>query len=58
MPYSQLLPYLVHNGMVTHRALKPMTAPFLAWYDANAKCEFHMGAEGHSTDNCIAFKHK
>ncbi|KAK2409788.1 hypothetical protein QL285_045192 [Trifolium repens] len=28
VPYSQLLPYLVHNRMVTPRALKPMTAPF------------------------------
>ncbi|CAJ2640305.1 unnamed protein product [Trifolium pratense] len=57
MSYGQLIPYLVHNGMVTPRALKPMTPPFPAWYDDKAKCEFHMGAEGHSIDNCIAFKH-
>ncbi|CAJ2651463.1 unnamed protein product [Trifolium pratense] len=57
MSYGQLLPYLVHNGMVIPRALKPMTPPFPAWYDDKAKCEFHMGAEGHSIDNCIAFKH-
>ncbi|KAK2389663.1 hypothetical protein QL285_063239 [Trifolium repens] len=58
VPYSQLLPYLVHNGMVTPRALKPMTAPFPIWYNPEAKCEFHEGAEGHTLDNCIAFKHK
>ncbi|MCI35603.1 hypothetical protein A2U01_0056824, partial [Trifolium medium] len=29
IPYSQLLPYLVHNGMLTPIALRPMTAPFL-----------------------------
>ncbi|XP_045802357.1 uncharacterized protein LOC123895936 [Trifolium pratense] len=57
MSYGQLIPYLVHNGMVIPRALKPMTPPFPAWYDDKAKCEFHMGAEGHSIDNCIAFKH-
>ncbi|CAJ2662210.1 unnamed protein product [Trifolium pratense] len=57
MSYGQLLPYLVHNGMVTPRALKPMTPPFPAWYDDKASCEFHMGVEGHSIDNCIAFKH-
>ena len=58
VPYSQLLPYLVHNRMVTPRALKPMTAPFPAWYNSEAKCEFHEGAEGHTVDDCIAFKYK
>ncbi|KAK2430146.1 hypothetical protein QL285_028517 [Trifolium repens] len=58
VPYSQLLPYLVHNRMVTPRALKPMTAPFPAWYNSKAKCEFHEGAEGHTVDDCIAFKYK
>ncbi|KAK2368922.1 hypothetical protein QL285_082084 [Trifolium repens] len=58
IPYSQLFPHLVHNRMVIPRALKPMTAPFPAWYDLNAKCEFHSGAEGHSIDNCRAFKHE
>ncbi|CAJ2641773.1 hypothetical protein L195_g037949 [Trifolium pratense] len=57
MSYGQLLPYLVDDGMVTPRALKPMTPPFPAWYDDKARCEFHMGAEGHSIDNCRAFKH-
>ncbi|MCI47052.1 hypothetical protein A2U01_0068293, partial [Trifolium medium] len=42
----------------TLKALKPMTAPFSAWYDTKAKCEFHAGTEGHSTDNCKAFKKK
>ncbi|KAK2364783.1 hypothetical protein QL285_089617 [Trifolium repens] len=56
--YSQLLPYLVHNGMVTPEALRPRTAPFPVWYDTNAKCAYHADAEGHSTDNCRAFKNK
>ncbi|KAK2396956.1 hypothetical protein QL285_058583 [Trifolium repens] len=55
---SQLLSYLVHNGMITPRALKPMIAPFPNWYDPKAKCEFHLGAEGHTVDDCIAFKYK
>ncbi|WJX83213.1 hypothetical protein P8452_65889 [Trifolium repens] len=37
IPYSQLFPHLVHNRMVIPRALKPMTAPFPAWYDLKAK---------------------
>ncbi|KAK2400686.1 hypothetical protein QL285_050362 [Trifolium repens] len=58
VPYSRLLPYLVHNRMVTPRALKPMTAPFPTWYNSEAKCEFHEGAEGHTVDDCLAFKYK
>ncbi|KAK2418987.1 hypothetical protein QL285_041133 [Trifolium repens] len=58
IPYSQLLPFLVHNGMVTPRALRPMTVPFPVWYDTKAKCAYHSGAEGHTIDNCRAFKHK
>ncbi|CAJ2651347.1 unnamed protein product [Trifolium pratense] len=58
VPYSQLFPYLVHTGMVTPRALKPMTPPFPAWYDVKAKCEFHAGTKGHSTDKCREFKKK
>ncbi|KAK2422897.1 hypothetical protein QL285_033390 [Trifolium repens] len=58
MPCSQLLSYLVHNGIITPRALKPMIALFPNWYDPKAKCEFHLGAEGHTIDNCRAFNHK
>jgi hypothetical protein len=58
IPYSQLLPYLVHSGMVTTRALRPLTAPFPVWYDTKAKCEYHAGTEGHSIDGCRDFKNK
>ncbi|KAK2436377.1 hypothetical protein QL285_021375 [Trifolium repens] len=58
MPCCRLLSYLVHNGMVIPRALKPMIAPFPAWYDPKAKCEFLLGAEGHTIDKCKAFKYK
>ncbi|MCI77532.1 gag-protease polyprotein, partial [Trifolium medium] len=46
MTYSQLLPYLVHNGMLTPTTLRPMTVPFPAWYNPKAKCEYHAGSEG------------
>ncbi|KAK2410366.1 hypothetical protein QL285_045732 [Trifolium repens] len=58
IPYGQLFPHLVHNGMVTPEALRPRTAPFPVWYDTKAKCAYHADAEGHSTDNCRAFKNK
>ncbi|KAK2436037.1 hypothetical protein QL285_021053 [Trifolium repens] len=56
--YSQLLPFLAHNGMVIPRALRPMTAPFPVWYDTKAKCEYHAGTEGNSIDGCRDFKKK
>ncbi|KAK2443820.1 hypothetical protein QL285_014893 [Trifolium repens] len=56
--YSQLLPFLVHSGMVIPRALRPMTAPFPVWYNTKAKCEYHAGTEGHSIDGCRDFKKK
>ncbi|KAK2452450.1 hypothetical protein QL285_000244 [Trifolium repens] len=56
--YSQLLPYLMHNGMVTPIASLPRNPPFPAWYDPKAKCAYHADAEGHSTENCRVFKNK
>jgi hypothetical protein len=58
MSYSQLLPYLIHSGKVTPKQLRPLLPPFPAWYDANAKCDYHAGIVGHDTNNCKAFKHK
>ncbi|KAK2372789.1 hypothetical protein QL285_073883 [Trifolium repens] len=58
IPYGQLFPHLVRNRMVIPRALKPITAPFPIWYDLKANCEYHSGAEGHTVDDCIAFKYK
>ncbi|KAK2449436.1 hypothetical protein QL285_008633 [Trifolium repens] len=56
--YEELLPYLVNNGMVAPIAALPRNPPFPAWYDPKAKCAYHADAEGHSTDNCRAFKNK
>ena len=58
VPYEELLPYLVNNGMVAPIASLPRNPPFPAWYDPKAKCAYHADAEGHSTDNCRAFKNK
>ncbi|MCI26159.1 hypothetical protein A2U01_0047354 [Trifolium medium] len=44
--------------MVVPRPTKPMEPPFPRWYNSNAKCEFHNGAEGHSLEECMAFKVK
>jgi hypothetical protein len=58
VPYKELLPYLVHSKMVTLRTLKQMNPPFPAWYKQGATCEYHSGAEGHTIENCKAFKYE
>jgi len=44
--------------MVTICPLKPLQPPYSKFYDANAKCDYHGGAMGHSIENCKAFKLK
>ena len=48
----------MNNGIVAPIASLPRNPPFPAWYDLKAKCAYHADAEGHSTDNCRAFKNK
>ena len=38
------------------KLVKPLQLPFPSWYDVNATCEYHMGAVGHTIDNCDAFR--
>jgi len=37
------------------RTIQP---PYPRFYDANAKCGYHDGEIGHSTENCRALKYK
>ncbi|XP_050916448.1 uncharacterized protein LOC127131577 [Lathyrus oleraceus] len=53
--YSQIFPYLQKEGLLTLRELKPAIFPYPPGYDANAHREFHMGAPGHTLENCFAF---
>ncbi|RDX84583.1 hypothetical protein CR513_34351, partial [Mucuna pruriens] len=49
------------NSTNNHSAvlpLKPLEPPYPRSYDPNAKCEYHAGAIGHSTERCWSFKHK
>ena len=38
--------------------MAPFKHPFPIWYNANARCDYHVGIPGHSTKNCIALKYK
>ncbi|XP_058782859.1 uncharacterized protein LOC131657480 [Vicia villosa] len=57
MTYAQVLPYLLDLKLIQLRTLAtPAKLP--ANWDANARCEFHSGAPGHSIENCKALKHQ
>jgi len=58
MTYAELLPELVKNALVAICPTKILQPPYPRYYDANAKCEYHSGEMGHSTENCRALKFK
>src|SRR4051812_42271564 len=58
MTYSQLLSHLINESLVELREAKPPPTSIPQGYDLNAKCEYHSGASGHSTEDCNILKHK
>jgi len=38
--------------------MKPLQPPYPKYYDGSAKCDYHGGAIGHSTQNCQELKFK
>ncbi|XP_052878633.1 uncharacterized protein LOC128285263 [Gossypium arboreum] len=56
MSYKELYQSLFDAHVVSPFYLKSMQPPFPKWYDANAQCEYHAGATGHSIENCTTFK--
>ncbi|RDY14350.1 hypothetical protein CR513_00598, partial [Mucuna pruriens] len=58
LPYSTLFPLLLERGMIAILPLKPLEPPYPRSYDPNAKCDYHSGVVGHSTERCCNLKHK
>ncbi|KAA0061241.1 uncharacterized protein E6C27_scaffold455G00760 [Cucumis melo var. makuwa] len=58
MSYTELLPQLIKSHQVAIVPQEPLQPPYPKWYDPNAKCEYHAGAVGHSTENCFPLKAK
>jgi len=58
MTYTELLPDLLKNALVALCPAKVVQPPYPRYYDTNAKCEYHSGEIGHSTENCRAVKYK
>ncbi|XP_016745131.1 uncharacterized protein [Gossypium hirsutum] len=54
--YRELYQSLYDAHAITPFHLKPLQPPYPKWYDANARCEYHVGISGHSIENCTGFK--
>ncbi|MCQ7416361.1 hypothetical protein NP118_23425, partial [Salmonella enterica] len=58
MTYTELLPQLIQNHQLAPKPVAPLQPPYPRWYDPNARCDYHAGAVGHSTENCTALKYR
>ena len=58
MSYRELLSILVQNHGISVIPARLRRPPYPKGYDINARCEYHGGVKGHSTENCTTFKDK
>ena len=58
MSYGELLLVLIQNYEISVILARPRRAPYPKGYDINARCEYHKGVRGHSTEDCMTFQDK
>ncbi|KAK2383114.1 hypothetical protein QL285_070601 [Trifolium repens] len=58
MPYGQILPHLLHKGLVQLKPLDPVSPPYPPGFDENARCDYQSGSPGHNIEHCRGFKYK
>ena len=58
MSYGELLPVLIQNYGIFVILARHRRPPYPKGYDINARCEYHRGVKGHSTEDCMTFKNK
>lgn len=46
MSYSQVLSYLLNDGLIVPKELRPVIPPYPPNFDVNARCDFHVGHRG------------
>ena len=56
--YTELLLKLIESGFIAPFYLAPLKPSFPRWYNANVRCDYHVGNPDHSTENCSPLKHK
>ncbi|XP_017972534.1 PREDICTED: uncharacterized protein LOC108661152 [Theobroma cacao] len=58
IPIFKFLPLLIENQYLNLVPMKTIPNPSARNYNPNAKCDYHMGAIGHSTEKCRQLKEK
>lgn len=58
MSYLELLSRLISKSALTPVPMRPIEPPYPAWYNPDAKFEYHLVGIGHSRENCRALKFK
>ncbi|KAL4353994.1 hypothetical protein GQ457_06G012600 [Hibiscus cannabinus] len=58
LKYVELLPMLIDNMLITPVRSVPKKPPFSKGYDFRARCDYHLGSSGHTTENCGSLRNK
>ncbi|KAE8680929.1 hypothetical protein F3Y22_tig00111358pilonHSYRG00028 [Hibiscus syriacus] len=56
--YKELYEKLLEAREVAPYYIKPFQPVYPNWHDINVYCEYHAGAQGHTIENCLAFKRR
>ncbi|KAE8706643.1 hypothetical protein F3Y22_tig00110391pilonHSYRG00166 [Hibiscus syriacus] len=56
--YKELYEKLLEARKVDPYYIKPFQPPYPNWYNINVYCKYHAGAQGHTIENCLAFKRR
>ena len=56
MTYTELYPKLVQLGSLVPMDIPLMQPSYPKWYNENARCDYHSGNRGHSTEDYITLK--
>ena len=54
----ELYAYLLEKKLVTPIFMKPKDGPSLPSFDPSKKCEHHIGAKGHTLEECILLRNQ
>ena len=49
---------LLQNQLIARVPMEPHKPLYPMWYDPNSRWDYHCGAQGHSTENCLHLKYE
>ncbi|XP_017614102.1 uncharacterized protein LOC108459266 [Gossypium arboreum] len=56
--YGELYPKLLEKQLISPHYMALLKPAYPKWYDPNASCMYNTENQGHSTENCLAFKRR